>query len=66
MGRVALYLACVAGAAACVSPETEAECRAAVAAEGLSEGGCGFDFVGNYGSGRGCYTYASGTYEGCG
>ena len=33
MGRVALYLACVAGAAACVSPETEAECRAAVAAE---------------------------------
>ena len=65
MGRVALYLACVAGAAACVSPETEAECRAAVAAEGLSEGGCGFAFAGAY-SNPGCYTYASGTYEGCG
>ena len=38
MGRVALYLACVAGAAACVSPETEAECRAAVAAGGLVGG----------------------------
>jgi len=49
-----------------VSPETEAECRAAVAAEGLSEGGCGFAFTGDYGAGRGCYTYASGTYEGCG
>ena len=52
--------------APCVSPETEAECQTAVAAAGLSEGGCNFAFSGNYGSGRGCYTYASGTYEGCG
>ena len=37
----------------------------AVAAAGLSEGGCGFDFVGDY-STPGCYTYASGQYEGCG
>jgi hypothetical protein len=66
MRVAALYLACVASAAACVSPETEVECRAAVAAEGLSEGGCGFAFTGDYGAGRGCYTYASGTYEGCG
>ena len=50
----------------CVSPETEAECQTAVAAAGLSEGGCGFDFAGDYGSGRGCYTYPSGQYEGCG
>ena len=49
-----------------LSPETEAECQTAVAAAGLSEGGCGFPFAGAYGSGRGCYTYASGTYEGCG
>ena len=50
----------------CVSPETEAECRAAVIAEGLSEGCGNFAFAGAYGSGRGCYTYASGTYASCG
>ena len=67
MGLRALwYLAGVASAAACVSPETEAECRAAVVAEGLSEGCGNFAFAGAYGSGRGCYTYASGTYASCG
>ena len=50
----------------CVSPETEAECRAAVIAEGLSEGCGNFAFADAYGSGRGCYTYASGTYASCG
>ena len=53
-------------APSCVSPETEAECRAAVVAEGLSEGCGNFAFSGAYGSGRGCYTYASGTYASCG
>ena len=51
----------------CVSPETKEECQAAVAAAGLREGGCGYAFAGNYGSGAGCYTYSSGSlYEGCG
>ena len=74
MAAVIAVLAAAALAAAqptpapvpCVSPETEAECQTAVAAAGLSEGGCGFDFAGDYGSGRGCYTYSSGQYEGCG
>ena len=44
----------------CVSPETDGECRAAVIAAGLSEGGCDFGFSGAYGVGRGCYTYEAG------
>ena len=44
----------------CVSPETDGECRAAVIAAGLSEGGCNFGFSGAYGVGRGCYTYEAG------
>ena len=44
----------------CVSPETDGECRAAVLAAGLSEGGCDFGFSGAYGAGRGCYTYEAG------
>ena len=51
---------------ACESPSSEQECAAAVAAAGLSQGGCGYDFVGDYGSGRGCYTYSEGQYTGCG
>ena len=50
----------------CDSPETESECRAAVAAAGLSEGGCNYAFSGNYGSGRGCYTYETGSCAGAG
>ena len=44
----------------CVSPETDGECRAAVLAAGLSEGGCNYGFAGDYGAGRGCYTYEAG------
>jgi hypothetical protein len=44
----------------CVSPETDGECRAAVLAAGLSEGGCNHGFAGDYGAGRGCYTYEAG------
>ena len=44
----------------CVSPETDGECRTAVIAAGLSEGGCDFGFSGAYGVGRGCYTYEAG------
>ena len=44
----------------CVSPETDGECRAAVLAAGLSEGGCDFGFSGAYGVGRGCYTHEAG------
>ena len=51
----------------CSAPSSELVCLAAVLAEGLSPGGCGgYDFAGDYGSGRGCYTYASGDYAGCG
>ena len=46
----------------CVSPETEAECRAAVAAAGLSEGYSNKPFAGSYGSGLGCHTYLSGAF----
>ena len=74
MAAVIAVLAAAALAAAqptpapvpCVSPETEAECRAAVVAEGLSEGCGNFAFSGAYGSGRGCYTYGSGSWAGCG
>jgi hypothetical protein len=30
----------------------------------LSLGGAGYNFAGDYGSGRGCYTYTSGSYAG--
>ena len=33
--------------AACESPITERGCASAVAAAGLSQGGCGYDFVGD-------------------
>jgi len=46
--------------AGCV-PYSEAACRAAAKAGGLSAGGAGFSFSGNYGT-KGCYTYSSGTY----
>ena len=49
------------------SPENEEECRAAVVAAGLEEGGCGpWDFAGAYGPGSGCFTFLSGTYASCG
>jgi len=38
-------------------------CKAAAAALGLSEGGAGSAFVGNYGD-KGCYAYSSGGYAG--
>ena len=50
----------------CLSPETEEECRDAVRAAGLSKGGDSSAFAGDYGSGRGCYTYAYGAYAGMG
>jgi hypothetical protein len=50
----------------CSAPTAELTCLSAVLAAGLSPGGCGYDFAGDYGSGRGCYTYASGDYAGCG
>ena len=52
-------------AGGCEPPTTEAECSAAAAAAGLTEGGGGFDFVGEYSTG-GCYTYddASSQYYG--
>ena len=37
-------------------PTTQAECEAAAADAGLSQGGAGYDFVGDYSTG-GCYTY---------
>ena len=47
------------------SPENEEECRAAVVAAGLEEGGCGpWDFAGAYGPGS--FTFLSGTYASCG
>ena len=50
----------------CLSPETEEECRDAVRAAGLSKGGDSSAFAGDYGAGRGCYTYAYGAYAGMG
>ena len=40
-----------------VTPSTEAECEDAVAASGHDKGGCGYPFAGNWGSGKGCYSY---------
>ena len=48
----------------CEAPSTELVCYAAALAEGLSLGGAGYNFAGDYGSGRGCYTYSSGSYAG--
>ena len=48
----------------CEAPSTELVCYAAALAEGLSLGGAGYNFAGDYGSGRGCYTYTSGSYAG--
>ena len=50
----------------CLSPETEEECRDAVRAAGLGKGGDSSAFAGDYGAGRGCYTYAYGAYAGMG
>ena len=50
----------------CLSPASEEECRDAVRAAGLSKGGDSSAFAGDYGSGRGCYTYAYGAYAGMG
>ena len=50
--------------AGCEAPSTEEECIAAAVSQLLSLGGNGYNFAGNYGSGRGCYTYSSGSYEG--
>ena len=47
----------------CVPPTSENQCTAAASAAGLKLGGGGFDFAGDYGSGRGCYTYTSGSYK---
>jgi Ca2+-binding EF-hand superfamily protein len=44
-------------------PSTETECAAAAQASGLSLGGAGHAFAGNY-SDVGCYTYTSGRYMG--
>eukprot|EP01047_Picozoa_sp_COSAG01_P002039 COSAG01_NODE_51_length_31472_cov_106.607083_3_plen_4163_part_00 len=44
-------------------PSTTTECAAAAQASGLSLGGAGHAFAGNYSDG-GCYTYTSGQYMG--
>ena len=46
----------------CEAPSTEAACYAAALSQFLSLGGAGYSFAGDYGSGRGCYTYSSGSY----
>ena len=66
-----LLLAAVAAAAlcgavdaqSCEEPTTEAECEAAALAAGHLLGGGGYPFSGAW-SAAGCYTYASGTFEG--
>jgi hypothetical protein len=44
-------------------PYSKEACIAAAVSEGLSLGGGGYDFEGNYGT-KGCYSYSSGTYAG--
>ena len=54
------YIGPVGAGAGCDSPTTEAECGVAVDAAGLSRGGCGYPFTGDWGATRGCYTYPTG------
>ena len=50
-----------------IAPSTEEDCEKAVLAADLLVGGCaGSSFKGDYGPGRGCYSYRSGTYATCG
>jgi len=46
-------------------PDTEAKCRSVAAAQSLSDGGLGYDFVGSWSNKpKGCYAYSDGTYSG--
>ena len=42
---------------------TQDECAAAADAQGLQQGGAGYDFAGPFGT-KGCYSYDSGKYQG--
>jgi len=46
-------------------PDTEAKCRSVAAAQGFSDGGQNYPFVGSWSNmPKGCYAYSSGTYSG--
>ena len=48
----------------CDEPTTEQECRTAVTAKSLQEGGGGYAFAGSYAASKGCYAYSGGTWGG--